>query len=338
MILIQNYKIAIIFTIISMIFWGSWANTQKIVEKSWRFELFYWDLVLGLLFASLIAAYTLGSMGNIGRSFHEDIAGTDINSIFFAFTGGVFWNIGNILFVAAIAVAGMSVAFPIGGGIAWILGIIINYILIVLAGEVPTNKPLVLWVGVPILIVAIILSGQAFKRVASVQKKPTVKGIILSVVAGIFIAFFYGFVVKSLDGQFVSGGTGNLTPFTAIVIFTIGVLVSTILINPIFMRYPIQSKPVKMNLYWRGSFKEHISGFLGGIIWMSGMEFSFMATGATNPAIAYALSNGAPIIAILWGLFVWKEFANAPKGTNKILVLMFGSYIVGLILITVSNM
>ena len=338
MILIQNYGVAILFTIVAMICWGSWANTQKIAEKSWRFELFYWDLILGLLFTAVVAAFTLGSMGDVGRTFVEDIAQADASSMFYAIAGGVLWNIGNILLVAAIAVAGLSVAFPIGGGIAWILGIIINYTLVVLAGEVASNKPFVLWAGVIIIIVAIILSGQAFKRVAKVQKKPSAKGITLSVVAGVFIAFFYGFVVKSLDGQFVSGGTGNLTPFTAIVFFTVGIVVSTIIINPIFMRYPIQGKPVKMSLYWSGSFKEHISGFFGGVIWMTGMVVSFMATGAANPAIAYALSNGAPIVAILWGLFVWKEFAGAPKGTNKLLVIMFAGYIVGLILITISNM
>ncbi len=337
MILIQNYGVAILFTVIAMICWGSWANTQKIAEKTWRFELFYWDLILGLLFTALVAAFTLGSLGDIGRTFIEDIAGADTSSMLYAIAGGILWNIGNILLVAAIAVAGLSVAFPIGGGIAWILGIIINYILVVLSGNTPSNKPLMLWMGVAIIIVAIVISGQAFKRVAKVQKKPSTKGIILSVVAGVFIAFFYGFVVKSLDVQFVSGGTGNLTPFTAIVLFSVGIVVSTILINPIFMKYPIQGNPVKMSLYWKGSFKEHISGFLGGVIWMTGMIVSFMATGATNPAIAYALSNGAPIVAILWGLFIWKEFAGAPKGTNKLLIIMFVGYIAGLILITFSN-
>ena len=338
MILIQNYGVAILFTVLAMICWGSWANTQKIAEKSWRFELFYWDLILGLLFTAIVAAFTLGSMGDTGRTFLEDIAQADTSSMFYAIAGGVLWNIGNILLVAAIAVAGLSVAFPIGGGIAWILGIIINYILIVLSGNTASNNPLMLWLGVVIIIVAIVLSGQAFKKVAKVKKKPTVKGIVLSVLAGVFIAFFYGFVVKSLDGQFVSGGTGSLTPFTAIVFFSVGIVVSTIIINPILMRYPIQGKPVKMSLYWSGAFKEHISGFLGGVIWMTGMVVSFMATGAANPAIAYALSNGAPIVAMLWGIFVWKEFAGAPKGTNKLLVIMFSGYIVGLILITISNM
>ncbi len=58
------------------------------------------------------------------------------------------------------------------------------------------------------------------------------------------------------------------------------------------------------------------SGHLGTI-------FSYMAVGAANPAIAYALSNAAPVVAILWGLFVWKEFKGAPKGTNILLFLMF---------------
>lgn len=337
MILIQSYGIAIVFTVITMICWGSWANTQKIAEKSWRFELFYWDLMLGLLFTAVVAAFTLGSMGATGRPFQEDLAGADFNSILFAFMGGVLWNVGNILLVAAIAVAGMAVAFPIGGGIAWILGIVINYILVMLAGQIPSNKPFLLWTGVVIITIAIFLSGRAYKRIARVQKKPTTRGILLSVVAGVFIAFFYGFVVKSLDGQFIPGGTGNLTPFTAIVFFSIGIVVSTIFVNPFFMRYPVQGEPVKMSLYWKGTFREHISGFLGGIIWMTGMVLSFMATGAANPAIAYALSNAAPVVAILWGIFVWKEFANAPKGTNALLIILFICYLIGLTLITTSN-
>lgn len=337
MILIQSYGIAIILTVVTMICWGSWANTQKIAEKTWRFELFYWDLMLGLLVTAIIAAFTLGSMGSVGRTFLVDLKEANLNSMLFAIVGGVLWNVGNILLVAAIAIAGLAVAFPIGGGIAWILGIIINYILVSVAGEVPSANPVLLWTGVLVIIFAIFLSGKTYKRISKVKQRPTTKGIVLSVVAGIFIAFFYGFVVKSLDGQFVSGGTGKFTPFTAIVFFSVGIVVSTIIFNSLFMRYPLQGNPVKMSLYWKGSFKEHISGFLGGIIWMTGMVLSFMASGAANPAIAYALSNAAPVVAILWGLFVWKEFAKAPKGTNTLLILLFVCYLIGLLLITISN-
>jgi glucose uptake protein len=67
------------------------------------------------------------------------------------------------------------------------------------------------------------------------------------------------------------------------------------------------------------------------------MVMSFMAVGAADPAISYALSNAAPVVAILWGIFVWKEFKDAPEGTNRLLVFMFISYLIGLAMITLSH-
>ena len=337
MIIIEDYSIAILFTILAMIGWGSWANAQKIAEKSWRFELFYWDKMVGLLLGSLLAAFTLGSLGAHGRPFLHDLASADLSSVTYAMLGGVLWNLGNLAFVSAIAMAGMSVAFPIGGGIGWMLGILVNYVLVLMAGQTPSNQPFMLFSGMIIIIIAIFLSGKAYQRLAREKQKPSSKAILYSVVAGLFIAFFYGFVVRSLDGSIVPGGSGVLTPFTAIVFFTFGAIISTIIINPVLMRYPAQGEAVTMKQYWRGSFREHIAGVLGGMVWMCGMVFSFMAAGAANPAISYAMSNAAPVVAILWGLIVWKEFKGAPTGTNKLLVIMFVCYIIGLVLVTWSN-
>jgi glucose uptake protein len=251
--------------------------------------------------------------------------------------GGIVWNLGNILLVAAIAVAGMSVGFPIGGGIAWILGIMVNFVLVILdKGEFEGNTPL-LFSGVFVIVIAIYLSMISFKRLAKEQKKPSAKGIILSVGAGLLIAFFYGLVVKSLDNTYVSGGDGTLTPFTGVFFFAVGVFVSTFVFNPIFMRFPVEGKPVKMKEYFSGDFKTHLTGILGGLIWMFGMVVSFMSAGASNPAISYALSNAAPVVAILWGVFIWKEFKGAPKGTNSLLVAMFLLFLLGLVFITMSN-
>ncbi len=338
MVLIQNYPLAVFFFIISMICWGSWANMQKVAERNWRFELFYWDLSIGLLLFATLAAFTLGSMGDAGRPFLTDLQQADSTSIIFAMLGGVVWNLGNILLVAAIAVAGMSVGFPIGGGIAWILGIVINYILVMLdPNKTFEGNVNILWIGVAVIIAAIFLSMLSYKRLASEKKKPTAKGILLSVFAGLLIAFFYGLVVKSLDNTYVTGGTGTLTPFSGVFFFAVGVFLSTLIFNPIFMKYPVQGTPVKMAEYWQGNFKTHLSGIIGGFIWMLGMVVSFMAAGAANPAISYALSNAAPVVAILWGVLIWKEFKGAPAGTNKLLVTMFVLYIIGLILITASN-
>src|SRR5450631_2539817 len=127
MFIIQNYPLAILFCIITMLCWGSWANTQKLAEKTWRFELFYWDYVIGILLFSLISAFTLGSMGEQGRSFIDDLKQADSGNMSSAFLGGIIFNAANILFGAAIAIAGMSVAFPIGIGLALVLGVIVNY-------------------------------------------------------------------------------------------------------------------------------------------------------------------------------------------------------------------
>lgn len=337
MILVNNYTLAIAFFILTMICWGSWANTQKLASKSWRFELFYWDMVIGLLLLATIAAFTIGSLGHEGRTFIEDLRQAKMSSIVSAVLGGAIWNLGNLLLVAAIAVAGMSVGFPIGGGIAWILGIIVNYLLVVSRSGKSGDNDFLLFSGVIVIIVAIILSMISYKRLASESKKPTTKGILLSVSAGLLIAFFYGLVVNSLDPQFVEGGGGTLTPYSGAFFFAIGVFVSTFVFNPIFMAKPVQGEPVKIEEYFKGSVRIHMIGILGGIIWMIGMVVSFMAVGAAGPAISYALSNAAPVVAILWGVFAWKEFKDAPKGTNQLLFIMFILYLIGLVLITMAK-
>ncbi len=337
MILVHNYGLAVGFFVLSMICWGSWANTQKLAARTWRFELFYWDLTLGLLITALIAALTLGSMGEEGRPFLEDIAQASGTSIFNAMLGGIVWNLGNILLVAAIAVAGMAVGFPIGGGIAWILGIIVNFILVIMDKGKPEGNVVLLFSGVVVIIVAIYLSMVSYRRLAKEQKKASTKGILLSVGAGLLIAFFYGLVVKSLDNSFLSGGAGNLTPFSGVFFFAVGITLSTPLFVPVLMRFPVEGERVRMRAYFTGSFKTHLTGVLGGIIWMTGMVVSFMSAGAANPAISYALSNAAPVVAILWGIFIWKEFRGAPRGTNGILMAMFILFLIGLVLITMSN-
>jgi len=337
MIVVHCYTLAVLFCVITMTCWGSWANTQKLAARNWRFELFYWDFVTGLILFSLIAALTLGSLGDSGRAFIPDLKQADFGSVAFAFLGGAVWNLGNLLLVAAIAVAGMSIGFPIGGGIAWVLGILFNYVLVLLASGQPQGNPVVLFAGVAVIVAAILLSMMAYGRLAHAAKKPTVKGILLSVGAGLLIAFFYGLVVKAVDPAYVAGGTGKLAPLSAAFFFSLGAFVTTFIFNPIFMRFPVEGARVRMSEYWKGDLRTHLTGILGGVIWSLGITVSFMAVGAAGPAVSYALSNAAPVVAMLWGVLVWKEFAQAPQGTSRLIVLMFACYLVGLALITYSN-
>jgi glucose uptake protein len=331
MVLVQNYGLAVFLCVIAMICWGSWQNTRNLIGTGWRFELFYWDYTIGIVIFALIMAFTFGSFGNQGRSFIPDLAQADPKYLLSSAIGGFIWNIGTLLLTASIAVAGMSVAFPIGGGIGWTLGILINYL-----GK-PEGNPALLFGGTAVIVLAILVSMKSYRKLADQQKKTSFKGIMLAFLAGICIAFFYRFVASSLATDFTPEEAGKISSYTAVVFFSFGALISTIIINPIFMANPVEGAPVKMSQWFRGTSKSHLLGVLGGAIWCLGNSVSFMSVGAASPAISYGLSNAAPVVAALWGIFAWKEFNGAPKGTNLLLILMFAFYIIGLVLIVYSK-
>jgi len=331
MVLVQNYALAVFLCALAMVCWGSWQNTQNLIGKQWRFELYYWDYSAGIVLFALLMAFTFGSFGNQGRSFLTDLAQADARYLLSSAVGGFIWNVGTLLLVASISIAGMSVAFPIGGGIGWTLGILINYL-----GK-PEGNPLFLFGGTLVIIFAILVSMQSYRKLASHQKKTSFMGILLALLAGICIAFFYRFVALSLATDFTPEEAGKISSFTAVVFFSFGALLSTIMINPLFMARPVQGEPVKMSQWIKGSAKTHLLGILGGAIWCLGNSVSFMSVGAASPAVSYGLSNAAPVVAALWGIFIWKEFKDAPKGTNLLLTLMFAFYLIGLVLIVYSR-
>ncbi|SHH31810.1 glucose uptake protein [Chryseolinea serpens] len=331
MFILESYTVAVLFCFITMLCWGSWANTQKLAEKSWRFELFYWDYVLGIFLLSLLFASTLGSMGEDGRSFRADFAQSDVASLRSAFIGGVVFNLANILLIAAISIAGMSVAFPVGIGIALIWGVLDNYL------KVPAGNPVIIFTGVALIAVGIVVNAVAYKKSSGSAQKVSSKGLIISVIAGVLMAQFYGFVVSGMAHDFVHPEAGKLTPYTAIVVFAAGIFVSNILFNTVLMRMPVEGAPVSYEDYFKGNFKSHITGVLGGVIWCIGMSFSILASDKAGPAISYGLGQGAVLVAAVWGVFIWKEFKTAPKGVNTLLFVMFVCFFFGLGLLVYSK-
>ena len=312
MFILESYSLAVFFCIITMLCWGSWANTQKLAEKSWRFELFYWDYVIGILIMSLFFAFTLGSMGEQGRGFVADLQQADSASITSALLGGVIFNLANILLIAAISIAGMSVAFPVGIGIALIWGVMDNYL------KVPSGNPRLIFSGVILIAIGIIVNALAYKKLTAVAQKVSSKGLIISILAGMLMSQFYGFVVSGMIQNFTEPEAGKLTPYSSIVIFSIGILISNFLFNTILMRKPVQGTPVSYADYFNGNIKSHLTGILGGIIWCIGMSFSIIASDKAGPAISYGLGQGAVLVAAIWGVFIWKEFKAAPKGSDCI--------------------
>ncbi len=328
MFIVENYGLAVLLCVITMLCWGSWANTTKLTTKTWRFELFYWDYGFGILLATLLLAFTLGSNGNEGRSFLEDVKQAGADSILSSLVGGVIFNLANILLVAAIAIAGMSVAFPVGIGIALVLGVLINYI------SIPQGNPVLIFGGVALIVVAILLNAKAYQRLqTTLSEKVSRKGLILSVVSGCLMGLFYKYVAGSLVTNFNVPEAGRMTPYTALVFFAVGVVISSFLFNSIQMKYPFVGSPVSFGDYFKGKRKDHLIGILGGVIWSIGMSLSIIASGKAGPAISYGLGQGATVVAALWGIYVWKEFDKAPSGTKPMLNIMLLLYIAGLALI-----
>lgn len=325
MFIVQNYSLAVLFCLITMLCWGSWANTQKLVQDKWRFELFYWDYVLGIFLFSLIAAFTLGSSGEQGRSFVPDLLQADANNILSAFIGGVVFNLANILLTAAIAGAGMSVAFPIGIGLALVLGVVLNYFL------VNKGDPVYLFLGVAFIAFAIILNAVAYGKTAKNANRPSAKWITVSIIAGILMSTFYRFVAVSMDLEnFVDPAAGKMTPYTAVVIFSVGILISNLIFNSVLMRKPLEGSPLRYSDYFRGRPGLHMAGFAGGAIWALGNLFNLIAAGKAGPAISYGLGQGATLVAALWGVIVWKEFRNASAHVMRLITVMFILFVMGL--------
>ena len=335
MVIIQSYLVAVVMCVVTMLCWGSWANTQKLASKEWRFQLFYWDYAIGVFLLSLLLAFTLGSNGSSGRGFLADLHQADSKWLGSAFLGGVIFNLSNILLVAAIDIAGLAVAFPVGVGLALCLGVITTYM-----ATKQGNAPMLAF-GVVAIMVAIILDALAYKRLASTGQKTPVKGMVLSVAAGLLMGWFYSFVAQAM-GQIEPVTKvlepGKLSPYTAIVLFSAGVLASNFIWNSIVMARPFTGAPVPFGDYFtKGNLRLHLIGVLGGVIWNVGMSFSIIASTKAGAALSYGLGQGATMIGALWGVFIWKEFKGAPAGTNKLLAAMFLFYLIGLAVLIASK-
>ena len=325
MFIVQSYPLAIFFCFVTMLCWGSWGNTQKLAAKTWRYELFYWDYVIGLLLFSLLSAFTLGSFGTEGRSFLDDLMQADGRYLFLAFLGGVVFNASNILLAAAVALCGMSVAFPVGVGLALVLGVLINYF------GAAKGDPLFIFLGVALIAAAIVMNGLAYRMARTGKRKLTAKGLLISVAAGTIMAFFYRFVASSMDlDSFTAPAAGKMTPYTAVVVFAAGVFVSNFLFNTIAMKCPVEGTPVRPSEYFGGTFRTHLVGMLGGAIWCLGESFSMIASGKAGAAISYGLGQGATLVSALWGILIWKEFRGAPGASVLCNAGMFVLFLAGL--------
>jgi glucose uptake protein len=321
----HTYPVALLMMLASMLCWGSWANTQKI-DKAWRFELYYWDYMWGILACALLFGLTMGRTNPAAPvSFFRNLSSADARALIEAFTGGAIFNLGNLLLVAAISTAGMAVAFPVGAGLALVIGAILNYVVS------PAGNPVFLFGGVLLVCAAVAANALAYRGLSQ-GTKAGAKGIVLSLLCGVVIGLFYPFVAKALIG------TGHLGPYTVYFVFALGALASNFPLNYAFMRHPLSGPQLSISDYFRGKLRAHAWGILGGLIWGIGTICSFVAayTPMVGPATSFSVGEGNTMISAVWGVFVWKEFHGASGKVKQLLALMFVLFVLGLVSISLA--
>ena len=323
MLLPQTYLIALLLMILSMLCWGSWANTLKMCPR-YRFQLFYWDYAIGMAMGAIFWGITAGSFGHSGPALFADVAHMQLAPILYAICGGAIFNVANLLLVAAIDLAGLAVAFPVGIGLALVIGAVSSYLVR------PAGNPWLLFIGVALVAVAIVLDAAAYRRREAIAIAATTRGIVLSLVAGVLMGCFYPFVARALKGVAGHAAPG---PYAVNLYFTVGVVISTVPALLILMARPLDGKPpVAGSGYWSAIPGWHAAGILGGFIWATGGLANFVASGAhlVGPAVSYTIGQGATMVSACWGVFVWREFAGAPRQARRLLFFMFVFFLLGL--------
>ncbi len=320
----HSLNLALLMMITSAICWGSWANTYKGVKK-YRFELFYWDYAVGIFVISLIFALTMGSTGNDASSFLNNVHAADSSNIVSTMVGGAIFNLANLLLVAGIDMAGLAIAFPVSIGIALVVGVVSSYAL------QPKGNAGLLAAGVVCAVIAVVMDGRAYGSLASAGRTVSKKSIVTCVVSGVLMGLWAPFVAHAMT----KGNT--LGPYSIAVFLTLGALLSCLVWNVYFMKKPLVGEPVNFSDFFRGPASGHVLGLLGGAIWGTGMVFNLVAANFTGVAISYAIGQSAPMVAALWGVFAWKEFAGAGSKAKIFLFLMFVFYGLAILLVARAN-
>lgn len=340
-----TYMAALLLCILSMICWGTWATTTKLVPK-WRFELYYFDYAIGVFLTAVIICFTFGTLGS-EITFQDNLTIIRVRPMAYALGAGVVFNLGNMLLVAAIGIAGLSVAIPVGVGLALVLGAGVSYFLR------PEGNPSFLFLGICIVLAAIGLAAYAYKLLQdernsdqplapapeTKRKQPVRvtpwKGLVLSLLAGLFMGAFFPLV------QMTHGYEIEMGPYPILILAAAGVLGSTFLFNIFFISLPVQGKPVAVSGYFKAPVKNHLVGLFGGLLWCVGLAAHLVAVSVPaevnlGATASYGLGQGGVVLSALWGLLLWKEFADSKDKSRLFIWLSIPVFAVGLALITAA--
>jgi glucose uptake protein len=325
--------------VLSLLCLGSWAAAFKLGGK-WRFEVFYLDFALGLLFAAVVYSFTVGNLGYDGFNFLDDLGHAGKRQWLYVFLAGIIFNLGNMLLMGAISVAGLAVAFPMGMGIAIVVSTGLG-----LAAH-PAGSPALMGIGCALIFASVLVNATNYRMMAvarhealaragkakSTRRPNPVKGIVLAFVAGALIGCFTPLLDLGRQGEV------GLGPYAMGAVFVLGVFISSLIFDIFFMNLPIAGDPVELNAFLNCSLKQHLIGLAGGAIWYTGTLAALICVSLpeylpTSQLSRQLLTQGAPAIAALWGMLVFREFKANDIRVKVLGVLMLVLFTGGLVML-----
>jgi glucose uptake protein len=340
MILAPTPLIAMLLMVLGILCWGSWATTFKFSGK-WRFELYYFDFAFGLVAAAVLIAFTFGNLGFDGFSVIDDLMHAGKRQWFFGFLAGVVFNFGNMLLLAAVSVVGLSVAFPLGVGAALLVGTLVQFLIH------PAGNSALLFTGFAVGIAALGFAASAYSQAIrqrheilarrgearSTRRPSAVKGIAIPLAAGVLI----GASIPIVSG--CSEGDLGLGPYAIAMLLSFGMLASTFVFNLFLMNLPVEGEPVDLFEYFSGSWRQHLWGVAGGMVWTVGTAAVLVAIAsmpdrirAASP-VGFPLAQASLVVGTIWGLVKWKEFHAAKPATKAMLVVSLALFACAIALI-----
>lgn len=334
--------------IIGLIGWGSWASLYKAAKKL-RFEFFAYDFMLGAAIAAAVAAFTLGSWNSAELTFQDNFLLAGMRKMAWAGASGLAFAFANILLLAAVAVSGMSVAFPIAFGIAWAIGSILTFVY-----QQNVNAMLAFG-GAGVSVVAALMAMVTYRlhlvhraaestealradpRAKTAPPPPDMglKGFLLALLSGVLFASFFPMIQEATRDE------NGLSGYGATLVLVGGNFPATIVLIPIFLNFPVKGKPLTVAQYFKVVPTQHFWGLLAGVVWVAGLLGNLVVVGSTGlaglePVAVYMLQHGAPLLAALWGLLVWRELKGAPARVNALAWSMVVLLAIGMVMIGVA--
>src|SRR4030095_5021563 len=136
-------------------------------------------------------------------------------------------------------------------------------------------------------------------------------------------------------------GVWGLVPYSCGFLFAFGVFFSTFVYEIFFVNLPVEGEPVELGAYLSGRTGQHVAGIASGFIWYAGTIMAWVCSSVpesmqVQPTLRSLLSQGAPLLAALWGIVVFREFKDGDMRVKLLGALMLVLLVCGMAMVALA--